>query len=65
VLLPESAKEKPVVGEVLAVGPGKEKEDMKLAAGDKVVYFKYGGDKMMDGARYLWPPHATHASHPL
>ena len=48
VLLPESAKEKPVVGEVLAVGPGKEKEDMKLVVGDKVVYFRYGGDKMMD-----------------
>lgn len=66
VLLPESAKEKPLVGVVVAVGPGKEKEPMRLAPvrhaetftgsmwltlfdawqGDKVVYFKYAGDKM-------------------
>jgi len=64
VLLPESAKEKPVVGEVLATGPGKEKEDMKLLAGDKVVYFKYGGDKMMDdkGAEY-GAPSSTSCTH--
>lgn len=42
----ESAKEKPVVGEVVRTGPGKEDEEMKLKAGDKVVYFKYAGDKM-------------------
>ena len=50
VLLPESAKEKPVVGTVLSAGPGKEKEEMRLAPGDSVVYFRYGGDKMMDAA---------------
>lgn len=66
VLLPESAKEKPVVGEVLATGPGKEKEEMKLVAGDKVVYFKYGGDKMMDdkGAEY-GAPHVVDQLHAL
>ena len=55
VLLPESAKEKPAVGTVVAVGPGKKDEPMKLAAGDKVVYFKYAGDKMPtpDGTEYV------------
>ena len=43
VLLPESAKEKPAVGTVIAVGAGKKDEPMKLAPGDKVVYFKYAG----------------------
>jgi hypothetical protein len=47
----ESAKEKPLVGVVVAAGPGKEKEEMKLAVGDKVVYFKYAGDKMMVRSR--------------
>ena len=45
-LAAESAKEKPLVGTVVAVGPGKKDEPMKLAVGDKVVYFKYAGDKM-------------------
>jgi chaperonin GroES len=48
VLLPESAKEKPAVGTVVAAGPGKKDEPMKLKPGDKVVYFKYAGDKMQD-----------------
>ena len=43
----ESAKEKPLVGVIVAAGPGKKDEEMKLAVGDKVVYFKYAGDKMM------------------
>ena len=42
----ESAKEKPLVGVIVAAGPGKKDEEMKLAVGDKVVYFKYAGDKM-------------------
>jgi hypothetical protein len=42
----ESAKEKPLVGVIVAAGPGKKDEPMKLAVGDKVVYFKYAGDKM-------------------
>lgn len=55
VLLPESAKEKPVSGVVVAVGPGKDDEEMKLAAGEKVMYFKYAGDKLMtsDGSEYV------------
>ena len=35
------------MGEILTVGPGKEDDAMKLAPGDKVVYFKYAGDKMI------------------
>lgn len=46
VLLPESAKEKPAMGMVLAVGPGNKKDKMKVKVGDKVVYFKYAGEKM-------------------
>ncbi len=55
VLLPESAKEKPAVGTVVAAGPGKKDEEMKLSVGDKVVYFKYAGDKMVDdkGVEYV------------
>lgn len=34
------------MGVVVAAGPGKKDEDMKVAVGDKVVYFKYAGDKM-------------------
>lgn len=53
VLLPEAAKEQPVVGTVVRVGPGKKDEDgelkkVGLASGDKVIYFKYAGDKMQD-----------------
>ena len=53
ILLTEGAKEKPVTGTVVAVGPGKAGEDgetkpMQLKAGDKVIYFKYAGDQMSD-----------------
>ena len=53
ILLTEGAKEKPVTGTVVAVGPGKVGEDgetkaMHLKAGDKVIYFKYAGDQMSD-----------------
>ena len=34
------------MGVIVAAGPGKKDEEMKLAVGDKVVYFKYAGDKM-------------------
>jgi len=46
VLLPESAKEKPMKGEVIAVGPGSAEKKMNLKAGDNIVYFMYAGDKM-------------------
>ena len=50
------------MGTVVAAGPGKEKEEMKLAAGDKVVYFKYAGDKMMVRPLPPAPPQAQPAA---
>ncbi len=51
IYLPDTAKEKPQEGEVLAVGPGKLTEDGKripldLKVGDKVIYAKYGGTEI-------------------
>ncbi len=48
ILLPDAAKEKPQVGEITAVGPGKRNDDGSYAApevkvGDKVLYSKYAG----------------------
>ncbi len=48
ILLPETAKEKPQVGEIVAVGPGKRSEDgsrqePEVKIGDKVLYSKYAG----------------------
>ncbi|WRH65195.1 MAG: co-chaperone GroES [Planktothrix sp. GU0601_MAG3] len=48
ILLPDAAKEKPQVGEVIAVGPGKRNEDgsrseLEVSIGDKVLYSKYAG----------------------
>ncbi len=48
ILLPDTAKEKPQVGEVAAVGPGKRNDDgtrteMDVKVGDKVLYSKYAG----------------------
>jgi len=49
--LPETAKEKPQTGEVVAVGTD---EDMKLQAGDKVLFAKYSGTEFkLDGVEYL------------
>jgi chaperonin GroES len=50
IVLPETAKEKPQQGEVLAVGPGKNEEGkivpMEVKVGDKVIYSKYGGTEV-------------------
>lgn len=51
IYLPDTAKEKPQEGEVLAVGPGKISEDgkriaMDLKVGDIVIYAKYGGTEI-------------------
>ena len=59
IILPETAKEKPQEGEVLAVGPGSRKEDgeriaMDVAVGNRVLYAKYAGTEIkMDGTKYL------------
>ncbi|HIK55366.1 MAG TPA: co-chaperone GroES [Synechococcales cyanobacterium M55_K2018_004] len=48
ILLPDTAKEKPQVGEVAAIGPGRRSDDgarqeMEVKVGDKVLYSKYAG----------------------
>ena len=59
IVLPETAKEKPQKGEVLAVGPGARDEEGKriavdLKIGDKVLYAKYGGTEVkVDGDKLL------------
>ena len=59
-VIPDSAKEKPQQGEVLAVGPGRRAESsgdvvpMDVAVGDTVVYSKYGGTEIaVDGEDLL------------
>jgi chaperonin GroES len=57
--IPDSAKEKPQQGEVVAIGKGKRAEDGKLIpldvqAGDRILFGKYSGsDIKMDGNEYL------------
>ena len=53
IILTSSAKEKPQVAEVVAVGPGTKDEPMELKAGDKVIFAKYAGtDIKYDGEEY-------------
>ena len=54
IYIPDTAKEKPQEGEVVAVGPGKLTDDgvrvpMDVQVGDTVVYSKYGGTEYKDG----------------
>lgn len=52
-ILTSTAKEKPTVAEVIAVGPGTEKEKMELKAGDRVIFSQYAGnDFKYDGEEY-------------
>ena len=59
IIIPDTAKEKPMQGEVVAVGPGKasdtgEKVAMEVKKGDKVLYGKYSGTEVtVDGEDYL------------
>lgn len=54
IIIPDSAKEKPLKGEVLAVGNGTKDEDMILKPGDTVLYGKYAGTELeLDGEKYL------------
>lgn len=59
IIIPDTAKEKPMKGEVVAVGSGKVGEDgkpvkMELKVGDKILYGKYSGTEVTyDGAEYL------------
>ena len=54
IYLPDTAKEKPQEGEVIAVGPGRVTDDgtripMELAQGDRVIYSKFAGTEYKDG----------------
>ncbi len=54
IIIPDSAKEKPLKGEVLAVGTGTKDEEMQLSVGDTVLYGKYAGTEIeLDGEKYL------------
>ncbi|MBQ3656928.1 MAG: co-chaperone GroES [Bacteroidales bacterium] len=54
IYIPDSAKEKPQRGEIVAVGNGTKDEAMELKAGDIVLYGKYAGTKIeLDGEEYL------------
>ena len=46
IIIPDTAKEKPQRGEVVAVGPGKDGNLMTVAAGDIVLYGKYAGQEL-------------------
>ncbi len=46
IIIPDSAKEKPQNGTVMAVGGGKQDEPMEVKVGDKVMYGKYAGTEM-------------------
>ena len=53
-IIPDSAKEKPLRGEVIAVGNGTKDEAMVLNAGDQVLYGKYAGTELeFDGEKFL------------
>lgn len=54
IIIPDSAKEKPLRGTVLAVGNGTKDEEMVLKAGDSVLYGKYAGTEIeIEGKKYL------------
>lgn len=54
IIIPDTAKEKPQRGEVVAVGDGKKDEPMTVKVGDMVLYGKYAGTEVqVDGAEYL------------
>jgi len=59
IIIPDSAKEKPAEGEIIAVGPGKlndkgERAAMDVKPGDRVLFSKYGGtDVKIEGEDYL------------
>lgn len=54
IIIPDTAKEKPLRGSVVAVGKGTKDEAMLLKAGDEVLYGKYSGTELeLDGEKYL------------
>jgi chaperonin GroES len=54
IIIPDTAKEKPQNGKVVAVGPGKKDEPMTVKVGDAILYGKYSGTELnVDGKEYL------------
>ena len=54
IIIPDTAKEKPLKGEVIAAGNGTKDEEMVLKVGDHVLYGKYAGTEVeIDGTKYL------------
>jgi len=59
IILPDTAKEKPVEGTIVAAGPGRKSDDGKIVAmevkvGEKILYGKYSGTEItIDGEEYL------------
>jgi chaperonin GroES len=54
IIIPDTAKEKPQKGTVVAVGKGKKDEPMTVKVGDAVLYGKYSGTEVnVDGTDYL------------
>ena len=54
IIIPDTAKEKPSRGEVIAVGPGKDGNKMTVKKGDTVLYGKYAGQELSyEGNDYL------------
>ena len=54
IIIPDTAKEKPLKGTVIAVGGGTKDEEMVLKTGDEVLYGKYAGTEVeIEGKKYL------------
>ncbi len=54
IIIPDTAKEKPLHGKIVAVGGGTKDEQMVLKAGDEVLYGKYSGTELeYEGKKYL------------
>jgi chaperonin GroES len=54
IIIPDTAKEKPQKGEIIAVGPGKDGNAVSVSVGDQVLYGKYAGQEFSyEGEDYL------------
>jgi chaperonin GroES len=54
IIVPDTAKEKPLKGEVVAVGNGTKDEEMIVKVGDTILYGKYAGTELeLEGTKYL------------
>jgi chaperonin GroES len=54
IIIPDTAKEKPLKGTIVAAGPGKPDEPMTVKVGDSVIFGQYSGTEIkLDGKKYL------------